>query len=167
MIPDRVIEKIQSFSDLEIGWDYGKGIAPDLLVIEYAIYLYNKFKKIGFNVDVTPITQGGITLIFYMGDNFIDIRIKGNQQIDLRKEVGIGVDYEVINEEEHVTIDRIEEMLNETYSQCNLLEPYTSRNTFQVSEDSKVTASVITETASLFLTEDADCTNQVQSAHIL
>jgi len=164
-IQDKTIEKIESFRELLEGWDYGIGKPASENLVEFAIELYQGFKNHGLQADATPRTDGGITLIFYKGDHFIDVIINIDYTLSLRKEVGIGADYSVEFEEENVSIKRINNILTEIYWQCSSLEPSISKSMFPVSEDFKVTALVYTEAEFQYSTNNVPYNYQDQYAY--
>jgi len=165
LVPSMEVQKIMSYSELPVGWDYGVGSAPSVLTIDRAIEIYEKFSQLGFGVDSTPMTNGGITLTFDKGIFFVDVIINPENIYDIREEEGIGVDYNITNQESNVTLERIEEILNATIQKCLLLEPSISENTLQASEDFKATALIITETEYLSSTESVPYITPVQSAN--
>lgn len=152
---DKVIKKIISLeNELFYGWDYGEGFAPSGPVINKAIWIYNSMKYLGLNVDVSPKTNGGLTLIFYIDDHFADIIINADLTIDVRTEVGIGADYEIGIEEHNIQTQRIQEVLIEILKRCTLLEHSMSKNIYHLKKDFKATVSTTLEVGYQYSTEN-------------
>jgi hypothetical protein len=164
--PNQTIQKLFSFAKLEDGWDCGVGERPNIVTIERAINLYERFEILGYRVESTPMTSGGITLTFSLGEYFIDVIIHPENRLDLREEFGIGVNYEITNREEDVTVHRIEEVLNATKSKCILFEPLISDGTSQPKGDFRPIVLTTTEMVYLFSEENAELNIQGQSATI-
>lgn len=150
LVPSIEVQKILSYSELPDGWDYGMGSAPSILTIERAIEIHDQFISFGFEIDSTPMTNGGITLTFNKGIYFVDVIINADNTFDIREEEGIGIDYCVTNQERNVSLDRIAETLNVTIEKWLSSETLISENTSQASEDFKVIASATSVTESLY-----------------
>jgi len=135
LLDNEVLKKIKSFSELINGWDYGLGVPASKETIDYVIEIYKQLNRIHFEVDVSPRTDGGITLIFSIQDHFVDIDVKPCMRLNIREEVGYGVDYKIDFQKEDVTIAEIENLLEEIYKKCSLSEPSTSINTYSKKND--------------------------------
>lgn len=79
--------KINSFSDLPIGWHFGKGIKPEQSTINNAISLNEKSFEIGFNLtDSFPGIDGEIQLSAYSKNLDIEMIIENNGNISMTGE---------------------------------------------------------------------------------
>lgn len=125
---DKTIQKMYSFENLELGWDFGIGEPPNKGIIKSAIDIYNIGLANGFNGDAFPETMGGIILNLFIGDNFIYVTINKNFSLDIRYEKGIGEDYDILYEKENVSQSHIISVLNKINPAWLLSEPYTSEN---------------------------------------
>ncbi len=141
----KVIDKIKSFSSLQLRWDFGQGEPPSNESIQQAIGIYQFGLLLGFNGDARPETDGGVILNLFIDDNFVYLTIKKDGGIDLRYEKGIGVNYEIIQDRENVSFERISKTLQKIKKQCFLSELYTSKNMTPIAEGFQVIASNDTE----------------------
>lgn len=132
------------------GWDYGQGEEITNEVINHACVVFNYIEKPNIKYSVVPNTQGGIKITSKIGsDNFLDIRINPDLTLDLIHEVGIGVDYEILCEEDGVSIAFIENYLNYLLSKlCFLSEPYIATSSIPTKEDLTATSLRTIEAAS-------------------
>ena len=132
-----VLRKIEILRQLPTGWDFGVGLGTILKVNEKIKILLNDIDKrysTELSYDVTPRTDCGITLIICKDDDFINLSIGPNITIDLVWEKGIGGDYVVIKEKEHVTLHYIMYTISKIINEkCNSSELFLSSNivTFQ------------------------------------
>jgi hypothetical protein len=105
---DPIVKQLQSFKDLKDGWDFGGGEAIAPVAITKAIQLYNLVKvTYQFDTEVHPLSNGGVNVLFFVDDYFLDILIQPDTSMDLVEEKGIGATYEQLYEEEDVDNDLI------------------------------------------------------------
>lgn len=136
----KVVDKIKGFSHLPNGWDFGHGESPSADVITQAIAIYQSGLLLGFKGDARPETKGGVILNLFTGDDFVYITINSNGQFDIRHEKGIGADYEILDDRQNVSLNRIYKTLQNLTNKCILSEPYMSISTTQIVEDFQVIA---------------------------
>lgn len=142
VIRDKIIEKIESFATLPVGWDYGEGVPASKLVIRKAFIISNyRFFFPSFRTNARPTTEGGIIVTLFLRDHFLDITINPNLKMDLRYEIGIGENYYVEHEEGNVSEDKIFEYLSIIREKCILSELYTSGSMLKTSGDLEVIVS--------------------------
>jgi len=137
---DVEIERMKSFSDLGSGWDFGDGEAPSQYVIERAIQTYLCGLNLGYNASVRPETSGGIVIGFFIKDNFVDVTVKENSLFDIRYEKGIGANYNILDDQENITMEEVSLILKSVQQKCFLLEPFTSVNMIPTEDDFPVIA---------------------------
>lgn len=140
--PDPVAEEIRGLRDTPVGWDYGRGVVIEDTIVQKALHLYESTCCMGFKVKVFPRSDGGVTLSYSKGDNFLDIVINPNTTLSLIQEKGVGEDYEIVHEEEIANLDRAKTLLNLILSsECPSLELYMEGSTIRTSSGSKVIVS--------------------------
>ncbi len=112
-----IINKIDEFSNLPEGWDFGQGIATLSAVALKAKQIVEAVDKIFEDVeyDTTPMTDGGLILILKMDNEFIDVTINTDLSLDMRHEKGIGVEYDIIFEMYNVSIDQIIKLYSDNF----------------------------------------------------
>lgn len=154
-VADKTISKIEAFSKLEIGWDFGLGVPASHKTVLKAIRFYKEGIRQGFKSDARPSTDGGIILCFYIDDNFIYITLNPNGSYDFRYEKGIGENYEILIDTENATLEYINDTIKNLKSQWLLLEHYTSVNMTQTAGDFQVIALKNTVKEYQFLTNNA------------
>lgn len=136
---DPILETINSFSHLAVGWDYGEGVPTASGVGRLASDVYSLGKLNAFSTEVLPTTEGGISVIFQRGDCFLDVTVYADLTMSARIERGIGSEYTVEMESDNVSKLDIIHLLEKTtaiYRKCSLSEPYPIANTVSVSNDS-------------------------------
>lgn len=151
---DDIIKKIKSFANLENGWDFGQGVVPCDEVIGSAIQLYNLGVIQGFEMSARPETNGGIIIGFSVEDDFIYVTVNDNSTFDLVYEKGIGANYDIIVDEEDVSLEYITKTLQNIKSQWFLLEHSISKNMIIEAGDFQATPSRIWEEEYPFLKKD-------------
>jgi len=166
---DSILTKIDCFSRLPSGWDFGQGIGTLKHVSKKAKDIYLKVKKhvyFDMDYDVTPMTDGGLTVIFSNGNDFINISIYEDLSMDLVWERGIGYDFDIIKEKEKVGLPYILHVIFQLHqiNSCVLSEHSLYLNMHQEKEDSKVIHSEKTTGESLYLTKHALSLPAVQYA---
>jgi hypothetical protein len=110
---DPIVKQLESFKDLKDGWDFGGGEAIAPLAITKAIQLYNLVKvTYQFDTEVHPLSSGGVNVLFFVDDYFLDIFIQPDTSMDLVEEKGIGANYEQLYEEEDVDMDTLKQRFN-------------------------------------------------------
>ena len=110
---DPIVKQLQSFKDLKDGWDFGGGEAIAPVAITKAIQLYNLVKvTYQFDTEVHPLSNGGVNVLFFVDDYFLDILIQPDTSMDLVEEKGIGATYEQLYEEEDVDMDTLKQRFN-------------------------------------------------------
>lgn len=138
---NKVIQKIKSFGDLQMGWDFGEGYPANQEVINKSISILIFGSLCGFNYDARPATNGGIILNFFIADNFIYVQINPNNTYDLRYEKGIGENYEILADNENMPLQEILKTLTNIKELWFLSGLYTSTNMMKTVEDFPATAS--------------------------
>ena len=100
--------KIRSFASLPVGWDFGDGGPISDAVIEKAIDVLAACLPHDMESNAFP-GYDGILLSFYGGsehhDHCIDLDIQSDLSIDLTHDVGIGADYDTVEEIENVDLE--------------------------------------------------------------
>lgn len=134
---DPIIEKIRSFQDLQIGWDFGQGVPPPEFIIRKSIKFYQEGLNQGFKCDANPAPNGGIIISLFIDDNFIFITLNPDNTYDFIYEKGIGEGYEILIDEENVTLHYINNTIKNLKQQWLLLEPLISSNTITIAKDSQ------------------------------
>lgn len=119
--PDRVIDIINAYSTLEEGWDYGEGSPIKKRIIDLAIHYHCWAKSLGFLTEPHPCADGAISLTFHLEgkDHFLDVRIGNDASIEVQYEIGIGVEYDIVSEEENVVEQQITKLLNQVKANAN------------------------------------------------
>ncbi len=113
-------KKIRTLGNLETGWNYGEGAAPNQEVIEQAIDLSRLGKTYNLSCEVFPVSDGEIEVSLYQDEHFLDILIKKDLTMELTHEVGIGSNYDEKEFIENVSQDKITEKLLDFWEKCNL-----------------------------------------------
>ncbi len=143
---DIVKMEIDSLSKLPYGWDFGSGETIGLLVVDKALEVYEQTNLMGFKIQSFPRSDGGITLSYALKDNFLDVIINPNLTLDLVQEKGIGANYEIVSEEDNVSITDLKKVLHLILSsECPSFELYQSGNTTKTKKDSKAIVSRLWE----------------------
>ncbi|RYE12275.1 MAG: hypothetical protein EOP45_23145, partial [Sphingobacteriaceae bacterium] len=68
---DQFVKEIRRFSKLTDGWDFGIGMQIQPYIINRAIHLYYCLKKHypEFDTECLPLTNGGLKIIFCIGEH--------------------------------------------------------------------------------------------------
>lgn len=103
--------KIIKFGFLKDGWDFGEGYASNWKTILKALFIYWKCVIYNLKVDAFPGVNGGINVVFYASDHSIEIRVKPDGTLNLIHEVGIGLDFDTIEDIEDVNEASIDKRL--------------------------------------------------------
>jgi len=156
---------------LKQGWNFGDGDKISTDAIFEAINIYGKVKIYNLSLEVHPLLEGGVNLLFYNEDNFLDIFISVNKSISLKQEKGFGYEYELIyekeNAEESDLFDRLNNISTTKFIKCISLEPYMYGITAQQRVDSKVTHfQTTTEEFPFLITNVQSSQRQSEFAHI-
>ncbi|WP_419728223.1 hypothetical protein [Lichenicola sp.] len=86
------IQKLEGFSNLPVGWNYGAGVAPTRRAIALATAFVSIYQNCGFpTTDAFPGTDGEIMITAYEGDHYVEITLETDGKIRFV--------YEVENEE--------------------------------------------------------------------
>jgi len=120
--PDPIEKKIKSFSDLDLGWNYGEGESITQEVIKKALEVYKIGKSYCLDCEVFAITDGSIEVSLYRKDHFMDFLIKEDNSIDFTHEVGTGNKYKEVENINNISIDNIKNKINGLIESCNGLE---------------------------------------------
>jgi|SRR5208282_1668245 len=120
--PDPIEEKIQLFTKLQEGWNYGEGRVPSQSVIDRAIKIYRSGKQLGLDAEVFPLINGGIEISLYREDHFMDILVHEGGRLDFSYEVGIGERYNRVDYIENISIETIKQRLSELSKLCGASE---------------------------------------------
>lgn len=141
------ISEIESLADLPEGWDFGMGRTIIRPVIEKAKQAYSIANLLQLNAEILPQTAGGIILNFYKSSSseyFLEVTVNADLSIDYVMEKGKGINYEVIDEEENVTLSNLQAKLSTlSSSPWNSPEHSISRNIHQSNRGSVVIVSPI------------------------
>ncbi len=109
---DSIMNELDDFAKLKEGWSYGEGSLIKKSTIDKAKSIY-AIGKIYYNsINVFPDTNGSILVVFHNADISIEVTITEYLQLDIAVEKGIGFDYEVISEEEGISLKELEKILN-------------------------------------------------------
>lgn len=148
--------QIRSFAMLPNGWDYGEGVPLTKPAMKLAIEINSLGVLNGFISEAIPHTEGGITLIFSMGDYFLDVSVDQDLMLSTRIEKGRGLNFKVIEEKENVDkIDIVNELIK--VSQWYLLEQLTLLSTVQRRADLKKMHSLLQGEEYQYLPESVLC----------
>lgn len=151
---------------LKQGWHFGEGDEIDRDTIIEAIKIYKKVKDYSLNLEVHPLLNGGVNLLFYKDDNFLDVFINRDKTISLKQEKGIGYDFETIYEKDNASeidlFERLNSISSTKFLECISLEHFMSENTVKQKEDFKAIRSQIMEAEYPFLTFNVQSTQHPQ-----
>jgi hypothetical protein len=71
---DAVLLKINSFSDLPVGWHYGEGGPISHLIIDMALRWYNLIiSRVAHDVDVSPSESGAVLFGFTLAGRYTEV----------------------------------------------------------------------------------------------
>lgn len=107
---EEVLIKIRDFSNLPVGWDLDFGNPISEPVIDYTCsllereYCSNEYFYFRTNVYPTPNSDGGITITFSNGEVFLDLIINSDLSLNIVKEVGFGVNYQIEYQRENISV---------------------------------------------------------------
>ena len=98
------LEKIETFKNNPIGWDFGGGVPAPQDVVDEAIKLHEFGVSLGLKTEAFPCTSGGICISFYHvgADECVEITTNPDLTYELRHEKGIGWEYDLLR-----AVDRI------------------------------------------------------------
>jgi hypothetical protein len=101
------LEKIEEFKNHPKGWDFGDGDPSPQHVVDSAIALHEFGVSLGLKTDAYPLTDGGIEIEFYYpnSDEAVGILTELDLTYRLRHEKGIGWEYDVLKEDEGISLD--------------------------------------------------------------
>ena len=103
-------KEIHSFANLSEGWNYGQGEPAKCETIEKAILINSIGTRLGLNSEANPLTDGSISLTFYIEgeDHFIDIIIKNHEpSFAYKYEIGKGIEYKIAERINPITFELI------------------------------------------------------------
>lgn len=89
-------EEIKSYAALRAGWDFGQGVVFSSDVINRSLSALLIICTNQINTRAFPNTDGTITISFFHGDNFCDLKIGKGDLFELTHERGIGQNFEEI-----------------------------------------------------------------------
>ncbi len=141
-----ITRKIKSFKCLKFGWHFGEGVPASDEVVDATINLFTQLGlrlnfEVGLVVNALPEINGGVILSYGLGEDFVELLVHSDLSVDLVQERGLGVNYDVIEEEENLDINNIALILSYLKKICNSSEPYISNSMILTKSDSQVTAS--------------------------
>ena len=138
---DKIAAQIDSYRLLKDGWNYGMGVPPTEEIILKAKHIYFLSRLHGFEIEPHPDSDGGVSLICYLGGHSLEIEITNSQKYSVRYATGVADTYKLIWEKD-IYLWQIEYELFEIEVQCKpdiLLEPFTlNKTTLQDLKDSEV-----------------------------
>lgn len=77
-------------------------------IFDIAHKIYKTAKTYDFELErLTPVDENGMTLLFFIQDHFIDIKIKTDLTIDVHYEVGVGTECQDMGSDKNVPIEDI------------------------------------------------------------
>ncbi len=139
---DSVEKKIESFGQLEVGWDFGAGKPSSAAVIYAAKHLYQLGRNLGLRAGAFPGVAGDINVAFYATDHTVEIKVNTDLSLDLTYEVGLGIDYDEVAHKERITLSEVLNFLFRLMAQgttWNSLGRSTWQDMIQPANASKVT----------------------------
>lgn len=111
-VDDDITKQIDSFVELPMGWDYGKGIPVSQKAAINAKSVYLIAKTNGFGAEPHPTPNGGITMILFFKDHFLDIEIVDSiNTYSSRYEIGTGDDFKIVWKNQNVNVSMIPQIL--------------------------------------------------------
>jgi hypothetical protein len=119
---DLIEQKIRSFMSLPVGWNFGESTPPKWEIVDLAIQIYKIGNSFGLSCEVFPVADGQIEVSLYRNDQFMDILVKENGELELTHEAGIGSKFRRIDHFEMITIDGVKKQLSELPRLCSALE---------------------------------------------
>ncbi len=144
---DRVRTKIESFANLEDGWDFGIGEAACPAVIELAVKLYKQGSRTCLEADAFPGTGGEIYIAFYKNEDTVEICVNLDLSLALSREHGTGAEFEELDYMEDLDLGAALDYLNRFSKEilCTWSEPYIAISTTESANDLRVTPSRTTK----------------------
>ncbi len=145
----KIYDTLANYKKFVSGWDFGQGEEIGITTISIAMQTCNVGFSYGLEVESHPTTNGGICLVFSLspGIFFLDVYVNPDGTLDLREEMGIGADYEIIKDEKNVIFADVERALIETKTKCLTSGYYQSGDTPKKNSAFKAIPSEITGAA--------------------
>lgn len=119
---DPTENKLLSFANLPEGWNYGEGSPPTERTVHRAIEIYKVGKSYGLDCEVFPVSDGCIEVSLYRNKYFIDILVKGDGTLDYTYEVGIGSNFQEVEQTEDISFDEVKKHVGDLMKLCSVLE---------------------------------------------
>lgn len=116
---DELIEDIELYGSLPLGWAFGEGDLISQTVITRSVEIYLTCKSLSIDVEPHPNEDGTITLIAYISDNFLEIEVTDGNYLSLRYAKGKGTAYTVLERNKVIHVNQIENELKEMALRCN------------------------------------------------
>jgi hypothetical protein len=126
IIPVSTAEKIESFSDLQEGWDYGVGAVVEQTTISAAQTWNRLLTMIGFETDASPGADGEIAIGGSRGPYYMELIAEADQTTSVAYDFKGMQEYYRLNQP---TIDVLSSVLDVAGEIWNASTWYTQENT--------------------------------------
>jgi hypothetical protein len=136
---DEVIQEIESFLELQEGWNFGRGKVPSIFIINSAKEVYSFCRSRGWDCEAYLNEDGTVSILAILGIHSLDIKVSESDYVLLRYEIGRGSNYKVIYDHEQKSYKDLSAVLFEIEFKCQaafLSEPSNLRAILKELEDS-------------------------------
>lgn len=150
--------QIEDLQKLGAGWDFGEGEAISDEVGAASIEIAEMGLTLGLKAGVRPLTEGGIVVTLFYSDHFLFTTVKPDGNFDVSYEKGIGVNYDVLDNKENLTLTAVRKYIIQWVSS----ERYTFLNTIKTRNVLQVT-----HLKNIRMVESRFLTNNVQNKQVI